>query len=147
MDDFIFNHRAVQKSMGDVIMWGLRKPNYKVKVGLVPERDEHQNEVHKPSPGEYSVRDMLCNIWMDEEQVIQSIMPGYDGTMRAFFLDCEALEQMAVSIGEDPASFIKIYALKRGWTINCCARLIRHSFTPKLRARQAMQTGIQRRGG
>jgi len=113
MDDYIFNHGAVQKGKGNINMWGLRNPDYVVEVKLEPGFDEEGNEVPRPSPGDCSVRALLCNIWMDEEQVIQSILPGYDGSTRGFFLNSPALEDMAMIIGVDPASFIKIYALRR----------------------------------
>jgi len=36
---------------------------------------------------------------------------------------------MALQIAEDPASFIKVYALKRGFTLSCTRKLICKSFT------------------
>ena len=130
MDNMIFNHGAIQKSMGNAILHGLRNPDYKVQVELEPIAfDEDGNGIPRPSPGSHSVRDLLCNIWMDGEMVIQSILRGYDGSMRAFFLNGEFLEEMALNIAFDPASFIKVYLLKRGWALPCIAKLIRKSFT------------------
>ena len=75
----MINHGAVQKSLGQVTLSGLRRPDYKVIVELHPDA-----KGPRASPGSYSVRDILTKmsgagkirLW---QCIIQNRNGGYDG--------------------------------------------------------------------
>ena len=125
MDNWIFNHGAVQKTLSDSPMPGLVKPDVKVRVELELLADGEP----RPSPGSYSVRDILNKIWAENERVFQSLLKGWDGIYRAYYFHSSLCEEMALEISRDPASWLKVYLLRRGWRLSSVKRLIQKSFT------------------
>ena len=127
LDDWYITQGGTQKSLGDVILAGLTKPDVKVKVEL--EEDEAGPWA---SPGSYTVEEILMKIFSGTTRVFQAILRGYHGHFIGFFSGINAnASKMAEEIGEDLASWLKVYLLRRGWKVECVQKLIKESFTPE----------------
>ena len=120
---------GAQKSLGSSVLEGLIRPDYKVVVEL--EYDAITNEP-RPSPGSYSVRDLLTRIYVGRVRLFQAILMGGDGHYLAFFSSInEMATSMAGDIGRDVGAWLKIYLLKQGWKMTSIQALIKKSFTPE----------------
>jgi len=56
LDLMYIYHRGAQKSLGFTVLEGLIRPDYKVPVDL---ENDPETDDPRPSPGEYSVKDLL----------------------------------------------------------------------------------------
>ena len=135
---------GAQKSLGSTVLEGLIRPDYKVMVEL--EYDAITNEP-RPSPGEYSVMELLTRIYIGRVRLFQAILMGNDGHYLAFFSNINELSvSMASDIGRDVGAWLKIYLLKQGWKMSSVQTLIKKSFSPEAadsasRARLDKKTG------
>ena len=137
-------HGGAQKSLGSLVLEGLICPDYKVAVEL--KYDPVTNEP-RPSPGEYSVRDLLTRMYVGRVWLFQAILMGTDDHYLAFFSSINKMtSSMAGDIGRDVGAELKIYLLKQGWKMTSIQKLIKKSFTPEAaesasRARLDKKTG------
>ena len=135
---------GAQESLGSTVLEGLIRPDYKVSVEL--EYDAITNEP-RPSPGEYSVMELLTRIYIGRVRLFQAILMGNDGHYLAFFSNINELSvSMASDIGRDVGAWLKIYLLKQGWKMSSVQQLIKKSFSPEAadsasRARLDKKTG------
>ena len=135
---------GAQESLGSTVLEGLIRPDYKVPVEL--EYDAITNEP-RPSPGEYSVMELLTRIYIGRVRLFQAILMGNDGHYLAFFSNINELSvSMASDIGRDVGAWLKIYLLKQGWKMSSVQQLIKKSFSPEAadsasRARLDKKTG------
>ena len=80
----------------------------------------------RPSPGEYSVKDLLTRIYIGPIRLFQSVLMGDDGHYLAFFSSINELaKSMADDIGRDVGAWLKIYLLKQGWQMSSIQMLIK----------------------
>ena len=123
--DKVMNHGAVQKSLGQVRLTGLCRPDYKVVVELHPDA-----KGPRASPGSYSVREILMKmsgagkirLW---QCIIQNRSGGYEG----YFPGTDPLAtKRASELADDPAGYLKCFLLKQGWTMASIKKLICKSF-------------------
>ena len=86
----VLNHGAVQKCLGQVPLKGLRRLDYKVVVGLLPDGNGPRQ-----SPGEYSLRDIAMKMRAGNSQLWQGILRNRNGSYDGFFpgIDPVALER------------------------------------------------------
>ena len=121
----VINHGAVQKSLGQVTLSGLCRPDYKVIVELHPDA-----KGPRASPGSYSVRDILTKmsgagkirLW---QCIIQNRNGGYDG----YFPGTDPMAtKRASELADDPSGYLKCFLLRQGWTMGSIKKLICKSF-------------------
>ena len=127
LDDYYLDQGGCQMSLGHVTLTGIKNPNIKVKVYLEPDEDGERE-----SPGLYSVMDLLMKIFAGRTRVFQAILLGREGKYVGFHSGIDKVaETMAIEIGEDVGSWLKIMLIKQGWKMECIADLIGKSFTPE----------------
>ena len=128
LDDMFIFHGSAQKSLGEVQLQGIMRPDYKVTVELENDDDDQPQQ----SPGEYSVLDILQRIFIGKPKLFQAILMGNNGSYYAFFSNISDLSvNMASEIWKDVGGWLKIYLLKQRWKFSCIQQLILKSFTPE----------------
>ena len=99
LDLMYIYHGGAQKSLGSTVLEGLIRPDYKVPVDL---ENDPETDDPRPSPGEYSVKDLLTRIYIGPIRLFQSVLMGDDGHYLAFFSSINELaKSMADDIGRD----------------------------------------------
>ena len=127
LDGYYIDQGGCQMSLGHVTFSGIRNPLFKVKVELEP---DEQGE--RDSPGSYCFMDILTKIFAGTTRVFQAILLGREGKFVGFHSGIDkTAEKMAVEIGEDVGSWMKILLIKQGWKMDSIASLIGSSFTPE----------------
>ena len=99
------------------------------KGGLQLENDA---DGERESPGDYSVWDILMKIKAGTTRVYQSILHGREGKYVGFYSSIDVYaKKMALEIGEDIWSWLKICLIEQGWAMDCITKLVHISFTPE----------------
>ena len=107
LDDWYITQGGTQKSLGDVILAGLAKPDVKVQVEL-----EEDEAGPRASPGSYTVEEILMKIFGGTGSIFHAILRGHNGHFIDFFSGIDAnVNKMAEEIGEALASWLKHYHL------------------------------------
>lgn len=118
------NHGAIQKSTGSMILTGLVRPDWKVKVEL---HDDANGP--RASPGEYSVRDLASKMMVGHQRLWQGIFGNHSGGYTGFFPGTDqAANDLAIEIAGDLAGYLKCYLTRQGWKMVTIKQLIIKSF-------------------
>ena len=98
------------KNLGNVVLEELIKLDFKVPVNL---EDEVNGPRQSPSPGEYSVMDILTRIFIGKPILFQAVLKRYHNKIIAFFSNINPLLiSITEDISRDVGAWLKIYLLK-----------------------------------